>query len=114
MTSLWATGAGAADAMIRSASFVSSADAPMTSAGVRTSSSPSTDASHRRTLATSSVWVSPSNDKLGMTRRYSGADPADRQHREPEGHRGAAQHGPLGAGHRRQHAAEAALVAVEV
>src|SRR5688500_4932626 len=53
--------------MMRSASLVSSAPASMASAALSgRSSSPSIEVSQRRTLATSSPWVSPSNDSVGM------------------------------------------------
>src|SRR4051794_18633372 len=107
--------------MMRSASFVSSADAPITSAGVRTSSSPSTDPSQRRTLETSSACVSPSNDNVGMTGTVAAPElipsPAyatDGQDGQPKRRRHVPECGSLGAGHGRQHAAEPPLVAVEV
>src|SRR3954454_6538509 len=70
-TSLCATGVGAADAITRSASLVSSAPCSTASVLVRCASgSPSTEASQRRTFTTSSPWVSPSNDNEATGRRY--------------------------------------------
>src|SRR5215468_6655543 len=113
--SLWATGAGAAEAMTRSASLVRSAAALMTSAGVRSSSSPSSELSQRFTFATISAWVSPSNERVAMARGYrrSGPDPADREHRETERQRDAAQDGALGAGGAGEHGGAPAVAPVE-
>src|SRR3954452_10412948 len=70
-TSLCATGVGAADAITRSASLVSSAPCSTASVLVRCASgSPSTEASQRRTFTTSSPCVSPSNDNEATGRRY--------------------------------------------
>src|SRR4051794_23453184 len=72
-TSLCATGAGADEAMILSASLVISAPCSMASTGVRCpSSSPSSEASQRRTFVTISPWVSPSNDSVGMRETLPG------------------------------------------
>ena len=70
-TSDWAIGSGAADAMILRASLVSSAPWLTASTALRfDTSSPSTDASQRRTLTSNSPWVSPSKVSSGMVPRY--------------------------------------------
>jgi hypothetical protein len=56
-----------AEAMIRSASLVSSAPALMASTGVSSDSSLfSIDANQRRTFTMISPWVSPSKVRVGM------------------------------------------------
>src|SRR3954454_18930044 len=79
-TSLCAMGAGAAEAMMRSASFVSSAPWLIASTGVSSESSfASIDASHRRTLTTISPCVSPSNVRLGIASGYDTAGHEDQE-----------------------------------
>src|SRR5687767_212458 len=71
ITSLRATGAGAALAMTVRASFVSSDARSTASTGVSwPDGSPSSDASHRRTLRTISSCVSPSKDSDATGRGY--------------------------------------------
>src|SRR5215212_4659915 len=79
-TSFSAMGSGAAAAMTRSASLVSSAPRSMASTGVRCTSSdpPEVDCSHRRTLSTISSCVSPSNERLAMQQRLPG-DPGPQE-----------------------------------
>src|SRR5829696_8375559 len=78
-TSLSAIGSGAAAAMTRSASFVSSAPRSTASTGVRWTSAtpPSTDCSQRLTLRTISSWVSPSKESEAMAQRLPEAPPRE-------------------------------------
>src|SRR5918997_6613974 len=116
-TSFSAMGSGAAAAMTRSASLVSSAPRSMASTGVRCTSSldPCVDWSHRRTFSTISSWVSPSKERLAMQERLpgplvgeevatEGGGPADQRARclprhavaavpKKEGAHGAVEHG---------------------
>src|SRR5215204_5986668 len=73
-TSFSAMGSGAAAAMTRSASLVSSAPRSIASTGVRCTSSlpPSVDCNHRRTFRTISSCVSPSKERLAMQERLPG------------------------------------------
>src|SRR5215212_3229782 len=68
-------GSGAAAAMTRNASLVSSAPRSIASTGVRRTSSvpPWVDCSHRRTFRAISSWVSPSKERLAMQKRLPGA-----------------------------------------
>src|SRR5919112_1179403 len=73
-TSFSAMGWGAAAAMTRSASLVSSAPRSIASTGVRCTSSvpPGVDCNHRRTFRTISSCVSPSKERLAMQERLPG------------------------------------------
>src|SRR5215213_5784600 len=73
-TSFSAMGSGAAAAMTRRASLVSSAPRSTASTGVRWRSSlaPWVDWSQRRTFSTISSWVSPSKERLAMQEMLPG------------------------------------------
>src|SRR4051794_33543547 len=64
--SLLLIGPGAAEAMTASASLVISDAFSTAWTALRSSSLPSADANQRRTLRTSSSWVSPSKFRVGM------------------------------------------------
>src|SRR5579883_1750557 len=78
--SLRPIGPGAAWATTVRASLVSSDARSTASTTSMWPSSPSTDASHRRTFRTISSWVSPSKERLGIAKRLAARAPFETEH----------------------------------